>query len=163
MEGLKPTGADTLADNESQEETNKEDDGQTSKPANKKPAQKHSNWASSGSQDGPFSYDKMFSPRVKRPSIPRTTFPFTSFREPVGYFSCVLVICSKIARRCQTSISTPMLFWSMDPLCRVVSDQVYPGTLTHPKLELPHKICLGSLKFTVHSSQEFVPSRTFNI
>ena len=34
MEGSKP---DTLADNEGQEETNKEDDGQTSKPADKKP------------------------------------------------------------------------------------------------------------------------------
>ena len=58
MEGLKPAGADTLEDNEGHEETNKEDDGQTSKPADKKPVQKHSNRASSGSQDGPVSYDK---------------------------------------------------------------------------------------------------------
>ena len=41
--------------------------------------------------------------------------------------------------------------------------QVYPCILTHLKLELPHKICLGSLKFTVHSFQGFVPSRTFCI
>ena len=38
-----------------------------------------------------------------------------------------------------------------------------PCTLTHPQLELPHEICLGSSKYTVHSSQEFVPSRTFHI
>ena len=57
MEGLKPAGADTLTDNEGQEETNKEHDGQTSKPADKKPVQKHSNRAS-GSQDGPVSYNK---------------------------------------------------------------------------------------------------------
>ena len=37
MEGLKPAEANTLKDNEGQEETNKEDDGQTSKPAYKKP------------------------------------------------------------------------------------------------------------------------------
>ena len=37
MEGLKPAGAHTLTDNEGQEETNKEDDSQTSKPADKKP------------------------------------------------------------------------------------------------------------------------------
>ena len=37
MEGLKPAGADTLTDNEGQKETNK-DDGQTSKPVDKKPA-----------------------------------------------------------------------------------------------------------------------------
>ena len=106
---------------------------------------------------------RMFSPRVERPSIPRTTFPFIAFRELAGYFSCVLSICSKIARRCQTSISALTLLWSMDPLCRVVSGQVYPGTLTHPKLELPHEICLGSSKFAVHSSQEFMPSRTLHI
>ena len=36
---------------------------------------------------------RTFSPRVKRPSIPRTTFPFVVFREPAGYFSWVLLIC----------------------------------------------------------------------
>ena len=49
MEGLKPAGGDTLTDNEGQEETNKEDDGQTLKPADKKPVQKCSNRVSSGS------------------------------------------------------------------------------------------------------------------
>ena len=37
---------------------------------------------------------RTFSPRVKRPCIPRTTFPFIAFRELAGYFSCVLSICS---------------------------------------------------------------------
>ena len=37
MEGSKPAGTNTLTDNEGQEETNKEDDSQTSKPADKKP------------------------------------------------------------------------------------------------------------------------------
>ena len=36
IEGLKPAGADTLTNNEGQEVTNKEDDGQTSKPTDKK-------------------------------------------------------------------------------------------------------------------------------
>ena len=58
IEGLKPAGADTLPDNEGQETINKEDDGKTSKPTDKKPVQKHSIRASSGSQDGPVCYDK---------------------------------------------------------------------------------------------------------
>ena len=37
IEGSKPVGADTIASNEGQEATNKEDGGQTSKPADKKP------------------------------------------------------------------------------------------------------------------------------
>ena len=49
IEGSKPAGANTLANNEGQEETNKVDDGQTSKPTDKKPVQKCSNRASSGS------------------------------------------------------------------------------------------------------------------
>ena len=48
-EGSKLAGADTLPDNEGQEATNKEDDGRTSKHVDKKPVQKHSNRASSGS------------------------------------------------------------------------------------------------------------------
>ena len=49
IEGLKPAGADTLANNEGQEVNNKEDNGQTSKPTDKKPVQKCANRASSGS------------------------------------------------------------------------------------------------------------------
>ena len=45
MEGLKPVGADTLADNEGQEVMNKEGSGQTLKPTDKKQVQKHSNRA----------------------------------------------------------------------------------------------------------------------
>ena len=106
---------------------------------------------------------RKFTPKVERPSIPRTTSPFIAFRGQAEYFSCIPLICSKIVRRCQTSTSTQTLLWSMDQLCWVVSGQVYPGSLTHLKLELPHEICLGSLKFAVHSSQEFIPSRTFCI
>ena len=157
---MKPAGADTLADNEGQEETNKEDDSQTLKPADKKPVQKCSNRASSGSQDGPVSYDKDILAKGQKTKYPKDHISINCIQR-AGYFSCILLICSKIARRCQTSTSTLMLLWSMDPLYRVVSGQVYPGTLTHPKLELPHEICLGSLKYTMHSSQEFVPSRTF--
>ena len=58
IEGLKPVGADTLTDNEGQEVTNKKDGGQTLKPTDKKTVQKCCNWASSGSWDGPVSYDK---------------------------------------------------------------------------------------------------------
>ena len=36
-EGSKQVGANTLADNKGQVETNKEDNGQTSKPTDKKP------------------------------------------------------------------------------------------------------------------------------
>ena len=37
MEDSKPTGANTLTENEGQEETNKEDGDQIAKPADKKP------------------------------------------------------------------------------------------------------------------------------
>ena len=37
IEDSKPAGDDTLADNEGQEETNKEDGNQTARPADKKP------------------------------------------------------------------------------------------------------------------------------
>ena len=57
-EGSKPAGADTLPDNEGQEATNKEDDGRTLQHTDEKQVQKHSNRASSGSQDGPVCYDK---------------------------------------------------------------------------------------------------------
>ena len=99
---MKPAGANRLTDNEGQEETNKEDDGQTSKPADKKPV-------ATGHHLDPKMVQlvttSMFSTRVKRPSIPRTTFLFIAFRDLAGYFSRVLSICSKIARRCQTSTS----------------------------------------------------------
>ena len=71
IEGLKPAGADTLADQEGQEATNKEDDGQTSKPQDKKPVQKHSNRASSGSRDGPVSSDKDILARGQKNKYPK--------------------------------------------------------------------------------------------
>ena len=106
---------------------------------------------------------RTFLPGVKRTSILRTTSLFIAFRGQAEYFSCIPSICSKIVRRCQTSTFTQMSLWLMDLLCRVVSSQVYPGTLTHLKLELPCEICLGSSKFVVHSFQGFVPSRIFHI
>ena len=48
IKGLKPVEDDTVADKEVSEATNKEDGGQTSKSMDKKPAQQHSNRASSG-------------------------------------------------------------------------------------------------------------------
>ena len=104
---------------------------------------------------------RTFSSGVKRTSTQRTTSPFITFRGQAEYFSCIPLICSKIVRSCQTSTFTQMLLWLTDQLCRVGSGQVYPGTLTHLKLELPHEICLGSSKFTMHSFQGFMPSRTF--
>ena len=73
IEGSKPAGADTLADYEGQEVTNKEDYGRTLKPKDKKLVQKCSNRASSGSRDGPVCYNKDVLPRGKRTSILRTT------------------------------------------------------------------------------------------
>ena len=110
-----------------------------------------------------FVTTRMFLPGFKRTNILRTTSLFIAFSRQEEYSSCIPSICSKKARRCQTSTSTQMLLWLMDQLCRVVSGQVYPGTLTHLKLELPHEICLGSLKFAMCSFQGFMLPRTFCI
>ena len=53
-----PVEADTVTDKGVPEATNKEDGGQTSKSMDKKPAQKHSNRASSGTRDGPVCYER---------------------------------------------------------------------------------------------------------
>ena len=58
IEGSKPVEADTVADKEVPKATNKEDGGQTLKSVDKKPVQKHSNRASSGTQDSPVCYDR---------------------------------------------------------------------------------------------------------
>ena len=68
-----------------------------------------------------------------------------------------------MARGCQTSSSTWTLVWLMVRYRKVVSGKVYPGTLTHLKLELPLRICPGLSKYIVHSSLEFVPSKTSHI
>ena len=68
-EGLNLAGAYTLPNNEGQEVTNKED-GKTLKPTNKKPVQKCSNRASSGSQDGPVCYDKDILTRGRKDKYP---------------------------------------------------------------------------------------------
>ena len=71
MENLKPVGDDMLPDNEGQEGTNKEDGNQTAKPADKKPVQKCGKQASSGSQDGPVSYDKGILTAGQRTKYPK--------------------------------------------------------------------------------------------
>ena len=63
IEASKSAGDDTLPDNKGQEVANKENGEQTSKPGDKKPVQKCDNWSSSGSQDGPVSYNKTKYPR----------------------------------------------------------------------------------------------------
>ena len=144
-QGSKLAGADTLPDSEGQEATNKEDDGKTSKHAGKKPVQK---CIATGHhlilEMVQFVMTKTFSLRVKGTNILKTTSPFIACSGQAEYFSCIPSICSKRARRVQTSTSTWMLFWLMDQLCRVVSGQAYPGILTHLKLELLLEICLGS-------------------
>ena len=57
IKGSKPVEADIVTD-EVPEATNKEDGGQTLKSTDKKPAQNHSNRASSGTQDSPVCYDR---------------------------------------------------------------------------------------------------------
>ena len=86
IEGSKPAEADTLADNEVPNATNKEDGGQTWKPMDTKPVHKCSNRASSGSQDGPVCYGPS-SLMVERTSIPRTISLFIVFRGQAEYFS----------------------------------------------------------------------------
>ena len=58
IEGLKPVEANTITDKEVPEATNNEDGSQTSKSTDKKPAQQHSNRASSGTQDGLVCYSR---------------------------------------------------------------------------------------------------------
>ena len=58
IEGSKPVEANTVADKEVPEATNKEDGSQTLKSTEKKPAQQHNNKASSGTQDSLDSYDR---------------------------------------------------------------------------------------------------------
>ena len=58
IEGSKPVEADTVADKEIPKATNKEDGSQTSKSMDKKPTQKHSNKASSGTQSGLVCYNR---------------------------------------------------------------------------------------------------------
>ena len=70
-EGSKLAGADPLPDNEGQEVTNKENDGKISKPTDKKPVQKCSNKASSGSQDDPVCYDKDIVTRGQKDKYPK--------------------------------------------------------------------------------------------
>ena len=66
-----PAGADTLPNNEGQEATNKEDDGKTLKSTDKKPVQKCSNRALSGSRDDSVCYDKNILTRGLKDKYPK--------------------------------------------------------------------------------------------
>ena len=87
IETLKLTENKTLQDNEGQEETNKEDGDQGAKSGNKKPVQKCSKWASSGSRDGQLVTTRKFSPKVNGLNTPRITSLSTVYRGQAGYFS----------------------------------------------------------------------------
>ena len=103
------------------------------------------------------------SPMVIRTSILRTISPFTAFRGWAECFSYIVLACLRRNRNCQTSSSTWTSLLLMNQLGRVVSGQLYSGTQTYQKLELPYKIYLGSSKFTGDSFQEFVSYRTSHI
>ena len=125
-----------LTDNEVPKATNKEDGGQTSKSTDKKPIWKCRNGASSRSPDCPVCYDRDILADGQKDKYPKDH---------------ISIHCIQRAGR--------VLLMS----CRVVSGQVYLGTQTHQKLELPFAIYLGSSKFAKDSFQESVPYRTFCI
>ena len=58
VESSKPVGAISSADKEVPKATNKGGGGQTLKSVDKNPTHQHNNKASSGTQDGPVSYDQ---------------------------------------------------------------------------------------------------------
>ena len=160
IEGSKPVEADTIADKEVPEATNKEDGGQTSKSMDKKPAQKQSNRASSGTRDGPVYYNRDILTDGHKDKYLKDHIS-VHYIQRAGRVH--LMSCLRRNRKFQTSSSIWTSLLSMDQLCMVMSGQAYPGTQTHQKLELPCKIYLGSLKFTGDSFQEFKPHRTSHI
>ena len=106
---------------------------------------------------------RTFSPKIKGLNTPRITSLPTVYRGWAGYFSWIPSICSKRAQKCQTSSFIQTLLWLKVWLYKGVTGQVYPGILTHPSLELQHEICPGLSKYAMHSSLEFMPSRTSHI
>ena len=58
IQGSKPVEADIVTDKEVPEATNKQDGSETLKSTDKKPAQQHSNRASSGTRDGLACYNR---------------------------------------------------------------------------------------------------------
>ena len=73
---LKSAGDDTLPDNEGQDGTNKEGGYQTAKSGDKKPVQKHDMQSSSGSRDGPVSYNKDVLATGQKTKYPRDHISF---------------------------------------------------------------------------------------
>ena len=71
IETSRSAGDNMLQDDETQEESNKEDGGQTAKPDDKKPVQKHGTWPSSGSRDGPVSLDRDILAKGKKTKYPK--------------------------------------------------------------------------------------------
>ena len=163
VEGLKLVHADTLTNNEGQEVTNKEDGGQTSKPADKKPVQKCSNRALSGSQDGPVSYNKDVLSDGQKNKYPKDHISVHCVQRAGRR---VLLMCS--FDMLKDSLKMSDIYFHTDVTLtdgltlQADESQVYPGTLTHLKLELPHeiiKIC-HALFPRVRAIQDFpYPSR----
>ena len=159
IEGSKPVEADTVADQEVPEATTKEDGSQTSKSADKKPAHQHSNRASSRTQDCPVCYDRDILTDGHKDKYPKDYISIHCVQRAgrVLLMSCFGIL--KEEQKMSNIFFHPDITLVDDQLCRAVSGQVYPGTQTHQKLELPYEIYLGSLEFIWDSFQEFMPCR----
>ena len=157
IKGLKPVEADTVADKEVPKATNKEDGGQTLKSTDKKPVQKHSNRASSGSRDSPVCYDRDILADGHKDKYPKDHISIHCVQKAGRVLLMNCSACLRRNRKCLTSSSTQTSLLLMDQLCRVASGQVHLGTQTHQKLELPYKIYLGSSKFTGDSFHTGLP------
>ena len=149
IKGLKPVKADTITDKEVPEATNKEDGGQTSKSMDKKPAQQHSNRASSGTQDGPVCYDRYILTDGHKDKYPKDHISIHCIQR-AG--SVLLMSCFGMLKE-EQKMSNIFFHTGM----------VHPGIQTHQKLELPYEIYLDSSKFARDSFQEFKPCRTSHI
>ena len=131
MEGSKPVKADTVTGKEVPKATNKEDGSQTSKSTDKKPAQQHSNRASSGTQDDLVCYYKDILTDGHKDKCPKDHISVHCIQRAGRV---LLISCLRRNRKCQTSFSTWISLLLMDQLYRVASGQAYPGTQTFQKL-----------------------------
>ena len=94
IEDSKPVEADTITDKGVPETTNKENGSQTSKSMDKKPAQQHSNRASSGTRDGLVCYNRDILADGHKDKYPKDHIsihcvqrsPFTLFRGQAEFF-----------------------------------------------------------------------------
>ena len=163
MEGSKPVKADTVADKEVPEATNKEDGSQTSKSTDKKPAQKHSNRASSGTQDGPVCYNRDIPIDGHKDKYPKDHISIHCVQ---GARRGLLMSCFGMLKEEQKMSN---IFFHMDITLvdgstlqggKWPSVPWYPDT---PETGIANQIYLGSLKFAGDSFREFVPYRTSHI